>query len=265
MSRGDDKGKAVKTVKTAKATKASKSPKSPEAAKAVKSSKARKAPKAAKPAKATTDTLLITAFEPFDGAAINPSWEVARALHQQRIGSAQVVAVQLPCVFASALPALQAALDAHQPRWVISLGLAGSRAAISLERVALNLIDARIADNAGVQLTDEPVLPGGPAAHFTGLPVKALLQRLQQAGHRAELSYSAGTFVCNQVFYGLMQALASRAGVVGGFIHVPPLPGPEVPAGQAMALQDQAAAIHAVAGALVAGVTEVHAVGGRVD
>ena len=116
----------------------------------------------------TTKTIWLTGFEPFAGATINPSWEVARALHGQLIGGARVASVQLPCVFAQALPALQQALHAHRPRWVLALGLAGSRCAISVERVAVNLIDARIPDNAGAQPLDEPVLPGGPDLRVVG-------------------------------------------------------------------------------------------------
>jgi pyroglutamyl-peptidase len=216
-------------------------------------------------------TLLLTGFEPFDGAAINPSWEVARALHGQRIAGAQVVAVQLPCVFATALAALQAALDTQQPSWVLALGLAGSRSALSVERVAVNLVDARIPDNAGAQPIDQPVLAGGPAAYFTGLPAKAIVARLQAAGFAAELSHSAGSFVCNQVFYGLMHALAARPGaadpVVGGFIHLPPLAEPLGDPAQAgaMALADQMAALRLAIDLVASGLPELHVVGGRID
>ncbi len=212
-------------------------------------------------------TLLLTGFEPFDGEALNPSWEVAQALHGQRIGRATVAAVQLPCVFASALPALRAAIDAHQPGWVLALGLAGSRSAISLERVAVNLIDARIPDNAGAQPVDQPVVAGGPAAYFTGLPVKALCAALQADGHRAELSHSAGSFVCNQVFYGLMHALAAQPGVAGGFIHLPPLPGQAArhPQATPMALDEQVRALRRVIALLEGGTAEIDAAGGRLD
>ena len=216
---------------------------------------------------AAMKTLLITGFEPFDGEAVNPSWAVAQALQGQVIAGAHIAAVQLPCVFAQALPALQAALDRQRPAWVLALGLAGSRSAISVERVAVNLADARIPDNAGAQPLDEPVVAGGPAAYFTGLPAKAIVAALLQAGWPAELSHSAGSFVCNQVFYGLMHALADQPGVVGGFIHLPPLP--EQAARHAlsrpMALLDQVAALRRVIELAVAGTPELHSVGGRVD
>ena len=211
-------------------------------------------------------TLLLTGFEPFDGEAVNPSWAVAQALHGQVIGGAQLVAVQLPCVFASALAALQAALAAQRPRWVLALGLAGSRSAISVERLAVNLVDARIADNAGAQPVDEPVVRGGPAAYFTGLPAKALVARLQ-AGLAAELSHSAGSFVCNQVFYGLMHGLAATPQVVAGFIHLPPLPEQAArhPSARPMALADQVQGLRWVIEAVVAGVAELHTAAGRID
>ena len=212
-------------------------------------------------------TLLITGFEPFGGETVNPSWAVAQALDGQVFDGVRVVAAQLPCVFAQALPALQTALDSHAPAWVLALGLAGSRSAISVERVAVNLVDARIPDNADAQPVDEPVLAGGPTAYFTGLPAKAIVARLQQAGHRAELSHSAGSFVCNQVFYGLMQTLAAQPGVVGGFIHLPPLPEQAAwhPQSRTMALAEQVAALRRVVELLVAGTPELRSVGGRID
>lgn len=221
----------------------------------------------AAPRRGRTPVLLLTGFEPFGGDTLNPSWEVARALQGQDLGGARVVAEQLPCVFATAGPALHAALRRHRPRWVLALGLAGSRSAIGIERVALNLMDARIPDNAGAQPVDEPVAPGGPAAWFTGLPAKALVARLQQAGLAAELSHSAGSFVCNQVFYCLMQALARRRGVVGGFIHLPPLPAQAQrhPGATPMALADQVRGVRLAAEQVVAGTAELRVAGGRID
>ena len=186
-----------------------------------------------------TPTVLVTGFDPFDGATINPSWEAARALNGQAVGGHRVVAGQLPTEFARSLPALQALLQAYRPALVVCCGLAGGRPAISLERVAINVQDARIPDNAGTQPVDEPVAPeaGAPAAYFTTLPVKAMRRAMQQAGIAAEVSQTAGTFVCNHVFYGLMHHLARRGpqGARGGFIHLPWLPGqgePSMPLAQ---------------------------------
>ena len=168
--------------------------------------------------------MLVTGFAPFDGDPLNPSQEIARALDGTTVAGHRVVGAVLPTEFATALPALRRLLRMHAPAVVIAVGLAGGRAEIALERVAINLIDARIADNAGAQPVDVRVLDRGPNAYFSTLPVKATLARLRAAGIPAALSQSAGTFVCNQVFYGLAHALARRPGVRGGFVHVPFMP-----------------------------------------
>ncbi len=167
--------------------------------------------------------LLLTGFEPFGGEAINPSWQVAQALHGRRIGGAPVVAVQLPCAFGAALLQLNAALAEFRPRLVLALGQAGGRSDLSLERVAINLDDARIADNAGQQPIDEAVVPGAAAAYFSTLPIKAIVAALSAAGVPASVSSTAGTYVCNHVFFGLQHALAG-SGVRSGFMHLPLLP-----------------------------------------
>lgn len=167
--------------------------------------------------------ILVTGFEPFGGQSLNPSWEVARALHGTLVDGAQVTAVQLPCVFAQALPALQEALARHRPDIVLALGQAEGRCDFSVERVAINVMDARIPDNAGEQPIDVPVIAGGPAAYFSTLPIKSLVAGLKAAGFAASVSQTAGTFVCNQVFYALQHALAGQ-GVHSGFVHLPLLP-----------------------------------------
>ncbi len=189
--------------------------------------------------------ILITGFEPFDGDRLNPSWEVARALDGRRVAGHRLVALRLPCTFADAMPALNAAIDSLRPCLVLGLGLAASRAAVSIERLAVNLIDARIPDNAGVQPIDEPVVAEGPAAYFTSLPVKALHAALHEAGLPVEVSHSAGTFVCNQVFYTLMHRLRAWPGLSGGFIHLPPLPeqAARYPGCRPLALDEQVRAI----------------------
>ncbi|OBX75979.1 pyroglutamyl-peptidase I [Faucicola atlantae] len=168
--------------------------------------------------------LLLTAFEPFDGEAVNPSWEVTRTLDGEMIANMTVRAVCLPCVFGDSLTALAQAIDAHKPSMVISLGQAGGRCDITPERVAINLNDARIPDNAGSQPIDEPIDSNAPAAYFTTLPIKAMVQAMRAVGVPASVSYTAGTFVCNHVFYGL-QHLAARGGIdKSGFVHIPYLP-----------------------------------------
>ena len=171
--------------------------------------------------------ILLTGFDAFGGAALNPSWLAVRALHGRRILGHTVVAAQLPTVFGASLHELNTLLNKHQPALVVCVGQAGGRKAMSLERVAINVNDAPIADNAGAQPVDTPVKPGAPAAYFTSLPIKAMLAALQADGVAAEVSQTAGTFVCNHVFYGLMHTLATQRGLKqtrGGFVHVPWLP-----------------------------------------
>jgi pyroglutamyl-peptidase len=172
----------------------------------------------------TTRPILVTGFEPFGGDRINPSAEVARVLHGREIESAPVIGIVLPCVFGASIAAMRAALDRHKPQVVLALGLAAGREGFTPERIAINLDDARIADNAGAQPIDRPVVARAAAACFTTLPVKAIVAALLAAGHPAAVSHSAGTFVCNHVFYGLMHALKRRRGVRGGFMHLCALP-----------------------------------------
>ncbi len=171
--------------------------------------------------------VLLTGFDAFGGASLNPSWLVMKTLHGRQIAGHRVVAAQLPTVFGESLHRLKAMLNQHQPALVICVGQAGGRSAISLERVAINVNDAPLADNAGAQPVDTAVVPGEPAAYFTSLPIKAMLAALQHEGIAAEVSQSAGTFVCNHVFYGLMHALATQRPLRhtrGGFVHLPWLP-----------------------------------------
>lgn len=166
-------------------------------------------------------TILITGFEPFGGETSNPSWEAVRALDDTQIASHRVAARCLPVEFGASLAALRQAIGELKPALVLCVGQAGGRAQLSLERVAINVDDARIADNAGACPIDEPVAADGPAAYFSDLPIKAMLAALHEAGLPAEVSQTAGTYVCNHVFYGLMHALRDAPGVRGGFIHIP--------------------------------------------
>ena len=168
--------------------------------------------------------LMLTGFEPFGGEPINPSWQVAQALHGVCIEGVTVQALQLPCVFSAASTALDAALFRTRPVLVLALGQAGGRDGFTVERVAVNVDDARIPDNAGQQPIDTPVVAGGPAAYFSTLPIKGMVAALQQAGWPAAVSQTAGTYVCNHVFYGLMHSLRRRRSVRAGFMHLPWLP-----------------------------------------
>jgi pyroglutamyl-peptidase len=170
-------------------------------------------------------TVLLTGFGPFGGAKVNPSWLAVKRLHGRVIRGHRIVARRLPVVFARSLPALQRQLKKVKPALVICVGLAERRAEITPEHVAVNRDDARMADNAGQKPADQLIVPGGPAAYWSTLPVKAIVRVLRKRGIPARISLSAGTYVCNHVFYGLMHELARRGNRVrGGFIHVPRLP-----------------------------------------
>ena len=169
----------------------------------------------------TTRTVLLTGFQPFGGEQVNPSWQAVSALHGARIAGHRVVARELPVAFGTSLKVLRAALKETQPSLVICVGQAGGRAQLSLERVAINVDDARIPDNAGQQPIDVPVVADGPAAYFSTLPIKAMREALRGAGFPVEVSQTAGTYVCNHVFYGLMHALRRQRAVRAGFIHIP--------------------------------------------
>ncbi|HFD2069805.1 pyroglutamyl-peptidase I [Serratia marcescens] len=168
--------------------------------------------------------VLITGFEPFGGERLNPSWEVVKQLNDMELVGTRIVARQLPCVFGAALEALNAAIDEVQPVMVLAIGQAGGRTDITIERVAINVDDARIPDNQGQQPVDEPIVAGGPAAYFSTLPIKAMVSSMREAGIPASVSQTAGTYVCNHVMYGLLHRLSGQREVKGGFIHIPYLP-----------------------------------------
>lgn len=168
--------------------------------------------------------VLITGFEPFGGERLNPSWEVVTQLNDMELVGTRIVARQLPCVFGAALEALNAAIDEVQPLMVLAVGQAGGRTDITIERVAINVDDARIPDNQGQQPVDEPIVAGGPAAYFSTLPIKAMVSSMREAGIPASVSQTAGTYVCNHVMYGLLHRLSGQREVKGGFIHIPYLP-----------------------------------------
>jgi pyroglutamyl-peptidase len=169
--------------------------------------------------------MLLTGFEPFGGSNVNPSIEVVRALAGTQLDGIELSTAQLPVDRVSGPATLVFALETYKPDAVLCLGQAMGRQVLSIERVALNLMDYSIADNTGSMVTDEPVVPGGPAAYFVTLPVRAMLAALKPVGVPGELSLSAGTFLCNQVLYALLHHLAVNGlSIPAGFIHVPALP-----------------------------------------
>jgi pyroglutamyl-peptidase len=168
--------------------------------------------------------VLVTGFEPFDDAPSNPSGDVALRIAESGHVGVEIVALVLPVSFARAIPLLEAAIDKVGPDVVISLGLANGRLGITPERVAINLADSRIPDNDGAQPRDAEIEAGGPAARFTTLPVKAITHALDAAGIPSSVSLSAGSYVCNQLFYVLMGMADARPELRAGFVHVPSTP-----------------------------------------
>ncbi|SCK39515.1 pyroglutamyl-peptidase [Variovorax sp. HW608] len=213
------------------------------------------------------NNILLTGFEPFDKDAINPSWEAVRALDGWRIEGATVHARRISCVFGAALRELDAAVDELRPQLVIAVGQAGGRSEITPERVAINIDDGRICDNAGCQPIDEPVVAGAPVGYFSSLPIKAIVRDLRAAGIPAAVSNSAGTFVCNHLFFGLMHRIATRPvpGMRGGFIHIPYLPeqAARFPGMPSMSLESVIAALRIAVGTSLAVREDVREIGGQ--
>lgn len=245
--------KGARAIEACAATSADKPDKSAKAAKAAGSGKAMKpaqAVKAVKKAVKSGVSVLLTGFEPFNKETINPAWEAVRALQGWSEDGFTVEARQLPCVFGEANDVLRQALDALDPAVVIAVGQAGGRCDLSVERIAINIDDAPIQDNRQQQLVDQPIAADGPAAYFSTLPIKAIVRDLRAAGLPASVSQTAGTFVCNHVFYGLMHAAAGRQAAGGaplkaGFIHIPYLPQQAAahPGAASMALADMVAGL----------------------
>ena len=167
--------------------------------------------------------VLLTGFEPFAGASLNPSEQIVNALKARQIEGVELHTAVLPVVFTESSELLRHLIKLHKPDVVICLGQAEGRREISFERVAINLDDARLADNAGRVVLDQPVVAGGPTAHLTTLPVKEMVAAVRAEGIAAGLSTTAGTFVCNHIFYAMQNELAETS-VVSGFIHVPLMP-----------------------------------------
>jgi len=165
--------------------------------------------------------VLVTGFDPFGGEKINPAYEAVKLL-PAKISGADIVTAEIPTVFGKCGAALQALIDSHQPDIVLCIGQAGGRSGISIEKVAINLAEARIPDNEGNQPMGMPIIDGGPTAYFTNLPVKAMAQHVRGNNIPSGISYTAGTFVCNDIMYRLLHMINTKhSNIRGGFIHVP--------------------------------------------
>ncbi|MGW7521308.1 pyroglutamyl-peptidase I [Streptomyces sp. NPDC054796] len=208
--------------------------------------------------------VLVTGFEPFDGETVNPSWLAVRSLAEAPPAGVDLATAELSCVFGTAIEDLREAVEAASPDLVLCVGQAGGRHGLTVERVAVNVDDARIPDNAGRRPVDEPVVEGGPAAYFASLPLKACVAAAREAGVPAAVSQTAGTFVCNHVFYGLAHLIATeRPALRGGFVHVPYVPEQVVDrAAPSMSVRDIATGLSAIVTAALTTTTDLRVTGG---
>lgn len=166
--------------------------------------------------------LLLTAFEPFAGEKMNPSLEVARQMSRVEFSGALINAAELPVDRHQAVTTALELIHAGRPDIIIMLGEAGGRFRITPERIAINVDDFRIPDNAGNQPKDEPIVEGTAAAYFSTLPIRAMVDRIVSAGIPAAISNTAGTYLCNRLFYSVMHAISSEGlPAIAGFIHLP--------------------------------------------
>ncbi len=169
--------------------------------------------------------VIITGFEPFGGETITPALEVMKILSEEGISNINLIPVQLPVVFRKAFKVLNETIEKEKPDLVLSIGQAGGRTSISLERLGINLEDARIADNEGNSPKDEKIELNGPAAYFTTIDIRKTEQAIKEAGIPVIVSNSAGTYVCNDIIYGVLHYLiVTNSSTKYGFIHVPFLP-----------------------------------------
>lgn len=165
--------------------------------------------------------VLITGFDPFGGESVNPAFEAVKLL-PDTIAGAEIIKLEIPTVFSKSGPAVEAGIKEHQPDVVLNIGQAGGRSCVTVERVAINLAEARIPDNDGEQPMDEPLQADGAPAYFATIPVKAIVQNIRDHKLPCHLSYSAGTYVCNCVMYNVLHMTASKyPHIRAGFIHVP--------------------------------------------
>jgi len=210
---------------------------------------------------------LVTGFDAFGGDKVNPS---SLAVHRlkRRLGSLTIHAVELPTSYARSPIVLRAAIHEIQPDIVLGVGQAGGRAELCLERVAINIQDARIRDNDGKQPIDRPVVREGPAAYLSTLPIKACVAEMRKAGLPAAVSNTAGTFVCNHVFYAVMDMAEQHSmGFRGGFLHIPYIPEQAARVGGApsMSLDDIVRGIEITLAVSAVRQADLHSVEGRIS
>lgn len=212
--------------------------------------------------------ILVTGFDPFGGEKINPALEAVKGL-ADTIKGAEIKKLEIPTVFNKSAEVVQKAIEEFQPDYVLNIGQAGGRYEISPERVAINVDDARIADNEGNQPIDAPIKEDGDAAYFTQLPVKAMVTAIKNAGIPGAVSNTAGTFVCNHIMYQVQYMIHTNfPKIKGGFIHVPYIPEQVVnkPGQPAMSLPDMTKGLTAAIEAVVEfdGKEDLKQVGGAI-
>lgn len=211
--------------------------------------------------------ILVTGFSPFGGETINPSWELVRGLPDVMAGH-RIEKLRVPTEFGQSIAVVTAAIDKLKPALVLCFGQAGGRSCMSVERVAINMDDARIADNAGVQLIDQPIRADGTAAYFSTVPIKSMVAAMHKTGIPAEVSNSAGTFVCNHLMYGVLHHIARhRYATRAGFIHVPYLDTQVIGQSQvaSMSLATMIAGAKAAIMAAAKRKTDLKLIGGKLD
>jgi pyroglutamyl-peptidase len=190
-------------------------------------------------------TILVTGFEPFGGEALNPSWEAVSRLNGDT-GDARIERLLVPTTYADSIGTVTEAIDRLRPAAVVMVGQAGGRAELSIERVAINCDDAQAPDNGGVLREDAPIVSQGPTAYLATLPIKQIVAGLRSAGFPAAVSNTAGLFVCNHLFYGVLHHIVTHnLETQAGFIHVPFLPGQVVgkPGTPSMSLETMVAGL----------------------
>ncbi|ANZ98989.1 pyroglutamyl-peptidase I [Carnobacterium divergens] len=212
--------------------------------------------------------ILVTGFDPFGGEPINPALEAVKGL-ADTINGAEIIKLEIPTVFGKSAEVVKAAMEKHHPDVVLNIGQAGGRFAISPERVAINIDDARIPDNEGNQPVDIAIQEDGAPAYFTQLPIKAMVTQMKEAGIPANVSNTAGTFVCNHIMYQVQYLIEKEyPAVKGGFIHVPYIPEQVIEkAGQPfMSLTDMTKGLTAAIEAIILydGKEDLKAVGGAI-
>ncbi|MBU3207703.1 pyroglutamyl-peptidase I [Clostridium algidicarnis] len=211
--------------------------------------------------------ILVTGFNPFGGENINPALEAVKKI-SDNIDGVEIIKIEVPTVFKKSIDTLDKAIEAHKPDVVLCVGQAGGRFDITPEKVAINLDDARIKDNEGNNPIDEPIFKDGETAYFSSLPVKAIVKNIKENNIPSSVSYSAGTFVCNHIMYGLLYLIDKKyKNVKGGFIHVPFIPSQvlEKKNMPSMALEDITKGLEFALKAIIENKDDIKETGGKIS